>query len=58
MTYGGRNNRARIAADANNPLKAIRDNVNAYRPALLKEGYTNAEIDNAINTLSAPYKKN
>ncbi|HVG16539.1 MAG TPA: RHS repeat-associated core domain-containing protein [Chitinophagaceae bacterium] len=58
QTYGGRNTIAKIAADAANPLKAIRDNVNAYRPALIKEGYTNSEIDHTITTLSAPYKKN
>ena len=55
QTYGGRNTNAKIAADAADPVKAIRDNVNAYRKELLKAGYTNADIDNAINTLSAPY---
>ncbi len=57
QTYGGRNSKTKIAADAANPIKAIQDNVNAYRPALLKEGYTNAEINNAIQTLSIPYIK-
>jgi len=41
--------------DANNPLQAILNNVNAYRPALLKEGYSNEEINNVIKQLSLPF---
>ena len=57
QTFGWKNTEAKIAADAANPLKAIRDNVNAYRSSLLKAGYTGTEIDHVIKTLSQPYIK-
>lgn len=56
QTFAGRNNSSRQKADAAEPLKAIRDNVNAYRQALIKKGYTDADINKAIDQLSRPYQ--
>ncbi len=55
-TYGGRNNKVVQAKDAANPLDAIKRNVNKYRGALLKEGYSDKDIDNAIRQLSQPFE--
>jgi hypothetical protein len=56
LSFGGRNTKARQIADANNPLQAIIDNVNAYRESFLKAGYTNADVDRVIRDLSKPFK--
>lgn len=55
-TFGGRNTAVRQKADSQNPLEAIRSNVNAYRPELLKQGYSNKDIDLVIQDLSVPFK--
>jgi RHS repeat-associated protein len=58
LTYGGRNSKARILEDSKDPLKAITENVNAYRPALRSEGYTDSEIDATIKKLAVPFQSN
>ena len=55
-TYGGRNNKGKQAKDASNPIAAVQSNVNKLRPALLKEGYLDKEIDDAIKRLSKPFE--
>lgn len=55
--YGGRNNRAMQQRDANNPIQAVHNNVNAYRQALLNQGYTNEQVDQAIQRLIVPFQQ-
>jgi hypothetical protein len=56
QTYGGRNSRARQLQDAANPVQAVYSNVNAYRATMRAQGYTNEQIDQAIQRLVAPFQ--
>ncbi len=57
MTYGRRNTAAMQSSDAAAPLNAIKKNVGAYRKALVDKGYTDKDIDAAVEKLSRPFKK-
>jgi hypothetical protein len=56
QTYGGRNTRARQLQDAAHPIQAVQNNVNAYRQTLLNNGYTNEQINQAIQRLIVPFQ--
>jgi len=53
-TYGARNKPLSIA-DAANLLGAVKKDIDALTPALLKAGYTQTDIDNAYKQLSDKY---
>ena len=54
-TFAGRNNARQIVADASNLVEAIRNDINALTPRLLKSGYTQADINAAQQTLTQKY---
>lgn len=58
QTYGGRNTVFKQVQDASNPVDAIRNNVNTYRPILQFKGYSDNEIDLAIEKLTKPFLNN
>ncbi len=55
-TYGGRNNKQQVQQDASNLYEAVKKDVDALKPALLKAGYGEQEINNASDKLLEPYK--
>gem|GEM_PF-2152702 len=56
-TYGGRNNRAKIATDAIDLVGAITRDIKALTPSLLKAGYSQGEINAAHRQLTERYLK-
>lgn len=55
-TYGGRNNAAQIAKDAENLFDAIQADLKTLTPALEKAGYSDAEIKKASTQILNQYK--
>jgi RHS repeat-associated protein len=55
-TYGGRNNRQQIQQDASNLYEAVKKDIDALKPGLIKAGFSEQEINEASSKLLAPYK--
>ena len=54
-TFAGRNNPLQIAKDAANLVAAVKQDIQALTPTLLKSGYSQAEIEVAQQTLMQKY---
>ncbi|KAA5841854.1 pyocin [Pseudomonas chlororaphis] len=56
-TYGGRNNKARQAKDASDLRTAVDANLDAIKPFLQEEGFTEEQIDTARSELHNLHRK-
>jgi hypothetical protein len=54
-TYGGRNNQQQILQDASDLYKAVKKDIDALKPGLLKAGFSEQDINDASSKLLKPY---
>lgn len=57
-TFGGRNSKEKIVNDSKDLYQAAQNDIESLTPALLKDGYSQTDINDAKRQVMAPYANN